>query len=182
MPQFIIKITKVGLLALLPLFLISNYRLEVPQGNPDELCNKYILNTTGIVNTVFEGKVRFETSIKEANNGNSTSTLALKLENIEEGHQHALEFLISQQDSPNELPAGTYKVTKNIEGFIDSFDGIFGYANFKALEELPFFAKQGTITISGLHDDFLQGSLEITMNNADEQEITISGSFVASRL
>ncbi|WP_282160024.1 hypothetical protein [Ulvibacterium marinum] len=182
MSQFIIKVAKVGLLALLPLFLISNYRLEVPLGNPNELGSKYILEATGVVNTVFEGKVRFETSIKEANNGTFTSTLVLKLENVEEGHQHAVEFLISRQDSPNELPVGTYKVTKNIEGFMDSFDGIFGYANFKALGELPFFAKQGTITISGLHDDFLQGSLEITMYNADEQEITISGSFVASPL
>ncbi|WP_425235325.1 hypothetical protein [Ulvibacterium sp.] len=123
----------------MPLFLISNYRLEVPLGNPDELGNKYILEATGAVNTVFEGKVRFETLIEEENNGIPTPTLVLKLENVEEGHQQAVEFLISQQDCPNELPVGTYKVAKNIDGFMDSFDGIFGYANLKALGVTSLF-------------------------------------------
>lgn len=181
MSQFVFKIAKVGLLALLPLFLISNYRVEVPLGNPDELDSKYILHVKGTINTIFEGKVRFETSIKEANNGTPTSTLLLKMENVEEG-QLALGFLISKRNSTGNLPVGTYMVAKNIDGFMDSFDGIFGYANFKTLGELPFFAKKGTITISGLHDDFLQGSLEISMYNTNGQEIVISGGFMASRL
>ncbi len=182
MSQFFIKTTKVGLLALLPLFLISNYQVDVPLGNPDVLEGKYTLHSTGVVNTVLKGKVEFETSIKEANNGTPLSTLVLKLENSEDAHQHAMEFLISKQDMAQGLSVGTYKVAKDIEGFMDSFDGIFGYANFKAFGELPFFAKEGTITISGLHDNFLQGFLDIAMYDPDGKEITISGSFMARRL
>lgn len=181
MSQFFIKTTKVGLLAVLPLFLISNYKVDVSLGNPDVLEGKYTLNSKGVENTVLKGKVVFETSVKGTNIGIPFSTLVLKLENDGEACPHTMEFLISKQDSPHGIAVGKYTVAQDIEGFIDSFDGIFGHANFKALGELPFFTEQGTITISDLHDSFLQGFLDITMYDPEGREITISGNFMAKR-
>lgn len=93
MALFFSKITKIGLLALLPLFPFSNYSEDVPLGNQHVPEGRYSLILTGVENKDLKVAVVFETSVKNANSGISLSTLILKLVNEEGVHPHSMEFL-----------------------------------------------------------------------------------------
>ncbi|WP_394747793.1 hypothetical protein [Spongiimicrobium salis] len=143
------------------------------------LNSSYHLKATGDLEEDLVGDFDFETATKIANDGTKFSTLVLRLENNK--LDHAVEFLISKKDMEANAFKGTYEVSENINGFLNYFDGVFGYADIDALGELPFFASKGRISIQEIDKDMLSGTLSVTLRNAKGEMINLVGSFAANK-
>ncbi len=181
MPSIFIKAIKIGLLAMMPLFLISNTKVEGYLDDTMILEGSYSLQVRGNLNQELKGVVSFETNIKAAADGTPFSTLELKLSNSSYRVRHSMGFLISRQNRSHEITVGTYRVAENIDGFLNDFDGVFGFANLDAMGELPFFAQKGKIIITRLTEDTLEGSMVVTLYNSNGKLIKVNGNFTATR-
>jgi len=181
MPRFLVKPFKIGLLVLLPLVLISNHGEEIPLEKSESLHGAYHIHTLGDSPIDFSGSAVYENAFAKNINGPSWSTLTIKFEDNSVGNQYAMELFISKKVSSEELSTGTYKVSRDIKGFVGNFNGVFGYANLKKLGELPYFTKQGAIHISRIGNGFLEGSMEMLMNNTEGEEISLYGHFRATQ-
>jgi hypothetical protein len=89
-----------------------------------------------------------------------------------------MEFLISKENTAGMLPTGTYEVSRNQEGLLNYFDGVFGFANIAALGESPLFAKSGKIKIDYLDDRTVRGNISIQMTNSLGKRVGINGDFI----
>lgn len=154
----------------------------------EEVVNKlikngsYVIYTTGDVDKEFKGLVDFETNLISSNNGGSYNTLRLNLKGQTNHHGQFIQFLISKEHNEiGHINNGTYKVEKEIEGFINCFNGVFGFANGDSFGEYPFFANKGRIKIEYINKNTLKGTIFVLMRNADKKEIKIQGSFIANR-
>ncbi len=76
---------------------------------------------------------------------------------------------------------GRHEISGNIEGFLNYFDGVFGFANLNEFGELPFFAKNGAVTIDNIEDKILKGSINVVFENINEESVAIAGNFIALR-
>lgn len=148
---------------------------------PVNFFGEYTLHATGDYDIKLNGKVVFEQAIETSVNGTTFSTLKLDLKNEENGLHH-IGFLISKENESKPLDSRTYKVSKQINGFINHFDGVFGFANINTIGKTPFFANSGKITIKQMDDRKVTGYLEVVMYNSNHKKINVKGSFIASRL
>jgi hypothetical protein len=103
------------------------------------------------------------------------------LRNNENKDTHSLGFLICDQDNAKEIQRGSYKVPGKIEGFLNYFDGVFGFANIKALGEQPFFAESGRIVIADVGSVILHGKIDVQLENPEGKRLSIKGNFTAIR-
>lgn len=183
MPQFFIKILKTGLWTIVPFFLIS-------QGNPDKvsmaemplpLQGYYAFTVTGEVSENLNGIINFETTKETSVGGSQYYVLKFKLNSQKESPIHRMEFLISKPCIKDKISVGTYKVAKPIDGFLNYFEGVFGAADFKQMDELPFFTDRGTIKISSLDENTIEGSMSVSLHDPNGKKITIQGEFDALR-
>jgi len=181
MSQFLIKNIKAGIWILIPLLFTSYISPRKIFEETVKLEGSYDLRTTGKSNLELTGEIDFETTIETSNNGIPFSTLKLNLKNNKKEVVHSLGFLISEQNNSSQLKQGTYKVSRKIEGFLNCFDGVFGFANIKVLGELPFFARKGKITILQINDRRLRGNIDITMESPNGKQIHITGNFTAAK-
>ncbi len=181
MSQIFSKIAKIGLWVLVPTLFISGTKLENQPGSSMLNDGDYTMQITGNLNNQLSGEVNFETAIETTSKGISFSTLKLKLDNKEQVLPHSMEFLISKENMTAILPTGTYKVSEKQEGFLNYFDGVFGFANINALGEVPLFAKNGEIQIDYLDNSTVKGTLNVTMSNTIGNAIQIRGNFVATK-
>ncbi|NJB71660.1 hypothetical protein GGR42_002122 [Saonia flava] len=142
----------------------------------------YVINASGDLQKEFQGEIEFEEVIIKSIKGVEYSTLRLNLKNRLNGQVHSMQFLISKErKNKNNIREGVYRVGNHIEGFINCFDGVFGFANIKSFGELPFFANSGKIRIEHVGQDVLKGSIAVTMKNTNNNEINIQGSFSANK-
>lgn len=148
---------------------------------PANFFGEYILYATGDYDIKLNGKVVFEQTIETSVNGTTFSTLKLDLKNEKNGLHH-IGFLISKENKSKPLNFRTYKVSKQIDGFINHFDGVFGFANINTIGKTPFFASSGKITIKQIDDRKATGYLEVTMYNSNHEKINVKGSFIANKL
>ena len=77
------------------------------------------------------------------------------------------------------LEKGTYYISENITGFMDNFEGVFGFADFKPLGELPYFARKGRIKIHSSDEDEIAGWLDLVLSNNEGELLEVSGKFAA---
>lgn len=179
MSQFFSKIAKIVLWVLVPTLFISGTKLDNELSLPALIDEDYTIQITGNLNNNLSGEVDFETAIEKTSKGISFSTLKLKLDNIESALPHSMEFLISKENTTDLLPSGTYEVSLKEEGFLNYFDGVFGFANINAMGELPLFAQSGEIQIDYLDKTTVKGSLSIQMSNTIGKAVQIKGNFIA---
>ena len=140
---------------------------------------QYALQSTGNLNQSLNGLVNFETAIERTSEGIPFSTLKLKLGCNEESSYHSIEFLISKENMEEYISKGSYKISKQSDGLLHNFDGVFGFADIQELGELPFFAKDGEISIDYVDEQKLHGTINIALSNANGKSITLDGDFVA---
>lgn len=183
MPHFSTNFFKISTVLLLPLFLFSGIKVDNEVYSPSNvlLIGEYDLQSTGNLNKNFTGDITFETSIEKTSSGTSFSTLKLKLDDGKSNAEHMMQFLISKENSSNKMALGTYKVTKDDDGFLNYFDGVFGFANIKALGELPLFAQNGEIKIRYIDAKTVRGYMRIDLHNANGKSIHLEGGFMAKR-
>lgn len=179
MTHFFVKSINVGILLLLPLFYGSTVHMNTSDVSTIG-DGHYLLKTKGDRDINLQGIITFETATEQTVRGEKYNTLKLNLEDTKSINGHSFGFLISKSVlKADRIGKGTYKVTSNINGFLNYFDGVFGFANISAFGESPFFAKTGSITIDSITDSKVKGNLEILFENPSGETMTVSGMFVA---
>ena len=122
------------------------------------------------------GDLAFATGMETSAEGEQRTALNLYLEDWDGAQNHSLDLYIS------DIEAGPmHKVTEKIDGFLNDFKGVFGFANIDSFGELPYFTKAGEITISRIEGEELRGSLDLVLTNSDGNEIEVRGDFTAIR-
>ena len=178
MYHYILKSLKIGFWFLLPMLFISNTDVE-PMEVSSDFQGQYILNVRGAIHQALNGKASFETIIGSTSQGKPYSSLSLKFKNEDETQEHGIEFLITKQNRSEKLATGKYILSQNNEGFLDSFDGVFGYANIDLFSELPFFASEGKLVITEVGKSNLKGYINVSLKNNKGEEIFVKGNFNA---
>lgn len=181
MPHMLLKTFKLALWGLLPLFLGSQQvRLDLG-ADPIPPPGTYCLKARGDLRTQLQGEVSFESVLEEQAYGRKYAVLKLHLTNAGTETPHSFGFLISREATSSPFTVGTYKIARNIHGFLDYFDGVFGFANISSLGEQPLFTSQGWVTIEQIDAEALAGTLTISMLNEHGKSLDISGDFRATR-
>lgn len=181
MTQYFSKISKLVLWVLVPTIFISGTKLDEEAVFATWVEEGYSIEISGDLNNNLNGIVDFETAIEKTSKGISFSTLILKLDNKDSVFPHSIEFLISLENTTDIIPVGTFKVSRDHDGFLNNFEGVFGFANINVLGELPLFAQSGEIRIDHLDDTSLKGTLSIHMGNTMGKSVQINGSFIATK-
>lgn len=181
MPNSFRKPVKIGLLILLPFFFTSYISPLHENNDPFPYHGEYNLRILGSQNQVLTGDIDFETALERSADGTAISTLNLRLRNDQKGIAHSFGFLISRQQGTKAIAKGTYRISGQIDGFFNSFDGVFAFANIEAMGELPFFAKHGNIYIADIGTESLRGSIEVKLENPEGKLLNIKGKFIAVR-
>lgn len=179
MPQIFIKSLKLGLWFILALIFTSSNSIQVKPDKKILATGSYMLNIEGRNEIKLEGNINFETSIERSLNGKEYTILKLFLDDGHELPVNSLGFFLSKQYESMKIGLGRHKISENIEGFLNYYDGVFGFANINELGELPFFAKNGTITIDNIDDKILKGSIDVFFENPDDEIVGINGKFIA---
>ncbi|MGB5269960.1 hypothetical protein [Eudoraea sp.] len=139
----------------------------------------YVLNVVGESAFQLHGIINFETAIKRSSKGKEYTILKLNLSDGQEFPGHSLGFFLSKPYQSLKIADGRHKISGNIEGFLNYFDGVFGFANINQFGESPFFAKNGAITIDKVDDNILQGGINVVFENPNKGSIEINGNFNA---
>jgi hypothetical protein len=181
MSQITLKSFRLAFWIVLP-FLFTSYisPLETKKGAVG-VDGSYNLRASGYQPMALQGTVVFSAVKAVSSKGKPCSTIQLDLRHKGNGKVHSMGFLIRKQNWGEELEEGRYKVPAEIDGFIQGFEGVFGFANIKELGELPFFAVGGTIDISYIGPKLLHGDLEIKLRNSEGKYLNIKGDFNATR-
>lgn len=181
MPHIFIKSLKVGLLVILALIFTSSNSIEEKSDKKILVGGIYMLNIAGEREIKLEGTLNFETAIERSSNGKEYSVLKLFLNDGQELPVHSLGFFLSKQYQSMKIGDGRYEISENIEGFLNYFDGVFGFANINEFGELPFFAKNGAVTIDNIKDKILEGSINVVFENINKESVAVTGNFIALR-
>ena len=179
MPHIVIKSLKLGLWVILALIFTSSSSIEEKPDKKMLAAGSYVLNIAGERQLKLEGIINFETTKKCSPKGKEYTILKLTLNDNQEVPGHSLEFFLSKQYQSMKIGHGRHKISENIEGFLNYFDGVFAFANMNQFGELPFFAKNGSITIDNLDDKKLKGSIDVVFENPNEGSFKITGNFIA---
>ncbi|NAS10826.1 hypothetical protein [Poritiphilus flavus] len=139
----------------------------------------YELNTDGVYHLQLRGESYFEIGTEKTASGKPFKVIKLNLKSGEGHADHSLGFVISQKGENTISLPGTFQVNEKIDGFLDSFEGVFGFANIPDLGEQPFFAKRGKITISKTGLDKLGGRIDVRLVNPEGKQLIIKGNFTA---
>ena len=167
MPTFFPKNFRKGLLALLPLLLLSNAKFE----------HSMIIVDSESYNYELYYGTKFERGTETTHDGTMFSTLQLHIENQNATTEHAVEFIISKEKELGEIGPGKYQVAKDKDGLLNYIDGVFGFLDGKVSGGLPFFAHFGEITIARLDDEVVTGSMNVYFKNAVGASIHVQGNF-----
>lgn len=166
---------------MIPFFFVSSGVGDTHFGEDILLNGQYTLRTSGDFSKELTGIVDFETSMETSVNGSLFSTLKLNLKNRGHAPLHSLEFLISEKNKGNRIPEGSYGIIQDIDGFLNCFDGAFGFANINDLGEAPFFAHKGKIIINRLDKNGIRGAISVNLKNLYGKRIYVTGSFIATK-
>jgi len=178
MYHYILKSLKISFWILVPLLFISNVKVE-PLTIPNNFEGNYSFKASGAIEQSLQGKVSFKAHTGTSNKGTSFSSLSLTFVNEEQGLEHELEFIISEQNETESLATGKYEIKDNIEGFLNNFDGVFGYANIDIIGEQPFFTTKGKVVITRIGKVDLKGYVDVTLRSNVGKELMIKGDFHA---
>jgi len=179
MPHIVIKSLKLGLWVILSLVFTSNTSAEIKSNEMVLSAGSYVLNVAGESEFQLQGIINFETAIKRSSKGKEYAILKLSLNDGQKLPGHSLGFFLSKQYHSTKIGNGRHEISGNIERFLNYFDGVFGFANINEFGELPFFAKNGSITIDNLDDKKLKGSIDVVFENPNEGSFEITGNFIA---
>ena len=180
MYHYILKSLKISFWILLPLLFISSTKGGQGFYVSNYIEGSYELRATGAIEQQLCGVVYFENTLESNNLGIQCSTLSLKFNSNGSSDQHSMELLITKQYQSRPIKKGKYKVSEDIEGFLNDFDGVFGFANVRSLGEEPFFAKKGKVVITKITALGLRGYMDVTLKCKKGNRIFINGSFNAA--
>ena len=180
MYHYILKSLKISFWILLPLLFISGTKGDQDIYVSNYFEGSYELQATGALEQQLCGVVYFENTLETNAQGIQCSTLSLKFISNESSDQHSMELLITKQNQSSPIKKGKYGVSEDIEGFLNDFDGVFGFANVRSIGEEPFFANTGKVVITQITELGLRGYMDVTLKCNKGNKIFINGSFSAA--
>lgn len=180
MPQFQNKKIKIGLWIILPVLLLAFISLGLSKNNYEVMDGEYFLRTSGTLNSEFKGKIVFEEGEK-IYNGMVINNLGLTFKGLDDNSSARLQFLISRKAQQGAIAKGTYSIANNKRGFLNNFNGVFGYADVEALGEKPLIARKGSLVIRDKDPEFLRGTLNVRLEEINGESLFIEGYFIASK-
>lgn len=175
-----LKSFKIGFWFLIPLFFITNSDLE-PIAKAKKTQDVLAMRANGAFQELLDGRVTFETSKGIADEGTPYASISLKFESEEQNQEQLMGFYIKKQDNSKEFTIGEYELSKHIKGFLNNFDGVFGYADIESLGDKPLFAKKGKLVITQIDADNIRGYLNVRFNDNDNNgnALFVKGNFHA---
>lgn len=144
--------------------------------NPDP--GDFELVVSGSNELYLKGSVLLDASSRISEKGTSYPEIRLRLIGEDGNHSNFIDLFLATPDLSYPLKGGTYVITENVKGLFRDFDGVFGFADLDHFGEMPFFSKEGKITIVEADDELLLGSLKMELGNTQGQLIEIEGNFV----
>ena len=156
------------------MFLISEKKASSKLNYDDSRDENAVLVKVNF-NPFFEEKVNFETFIEIDRKRRATSFMKLKLGRKNQNFADSIEIVISKENSTEKISKGSYLVSQEAK----EFSYFYGFANIKALGELPFFAKNGKVHIDFVNDAKVEGTLSVNLRNANGKLIKLEGDFIA---
>lgn len=181
MPHFVIKSLKVGLWLIFPLLFTVNKNSDVRADGPILPEGTYVLKVKGECELLLHGAVNFTTVTKKTVKGKEYTAFELALKDDQMTAGHSLGFFISENLSSFKIDEGKYHVSRNIDGFLDRFSGVFGFANIDQYGELPFFTKNGSIKLNNIEENLVEGNMNVVFENHLGENLTMDGKFIALR-
>jgi hypothetical protein len=167
MPTILPKKLRKGLLAFVPLLLISNAKFD----------HNAIVGHPEIFNYELYCGTKFERGTETTYDGTKFSILQLHIEDQNITPEHSVEFIISKEKELGDIGPGIYQVAKDKDGLLNYIDGVFGFLDGNDSGGLPFFAHFGEITISQLDEEAVNGSMNVYFKNAVGASIHVQGYF-----
>lgn len=179
MNNLMIKSLKFFFFGITPFFLIASGS-NVDTKNIDIECGEYNFEISGLVDYKSIGEAFFRTILEEDVLGNHDKSYGLSFKSEANLETELIEFIISPNSiGVDGILSGTYKI-KNINQLIHHFDGVYGFADLKGFSELPFFVSKGSITIDDNFNEGIAGSLNVILENANNESLHIKGFFNAN--
>ena len=179
MPQKFQNRLKLGLWVILPLLLISFISRGLSNKHPGVDSGTFQLNSTGAANTLLEGNSFFEQDEVISRKGRLLSILKLNFRDNRDPRDIPIQFLISVDTDKQKISTGKYNISRYISGFVNNFDGVFGYANLSILGEKPFFTRKGQLVITEKSQDLISGTLDVILEDLNGESLHLQGSFSA---
>ncbi|NNK18421.1 MAG: hypothetical protein HKP49_04660 [Maribacter sp.] len=181
MYHYLLKSLKIGLWIFLPLLFLSGAKGDQDFYMANFVAEKNELEATEPFEQLLGGEVYFENTLHTNKEGIPFATLSLKFVDDGLSEEHMMEFLITRKNQSSPIKKGKYGVEEDIDGFINDFDGVFGFANVKSLGEKPFFAKKGEVVITEITNLRLIGYLDVTLKCTNGTKILIKRGFNAAK-
>ncbi len=179
MPQKFRNQLKLGLWVVLPFLLYSLFSYAFSGYSPSIAAGTCQLKSTGAVNTVLHGEAAFIQDEVISHNGSLLATLKLNFMAGKDASDYPIQFLISVDTDHRAITTGKYNISRYISGFIDDFDGVFGYANLSMLGETPFFTRKGQLVITDKSEDAINGTLDVVLEDVQGKALHLQGNFSA---
>ncbi|RRQ49867.1 hypothetical protein DZC72_04585 [Maribacter algicola] len=116
----------------------------------------------------------FGLAVEESDAGTLFNKWTLVFSDVED--KSKIELVMRGKNTGSDLNQGAFEVHK-VEGFLNGFEGIFGYFIHKDFGEKPFFADSGIVRIFRLDNNRIEGYMDVTLVNDYGRTIRISDSF-----
>ena len=179
MPQKLRNRLKLGLWVILPFLLHSFISNGLSDNSPNIEAGTCHFTSIGALNTELQGKATFTQDEVISENGHLIATLRLDFMTGKESTESPIQFLISVDANKEAITTGTYNISRYISGFIDNFDGVFGYANLSTLGETPLFTRKGQLVITDKSADAIAGTLDVILEDVQGKALHLKGNFSA---
>ncbi len=181
MTHVLFRTVKFTLWGLLLLFVSSHGVPSFADRHSVPKAGTYDLSVQGAETIHLQGSVDFVRESELRKNGQTYSVLKLNLAGKDPEGSHTLGFYIALPEGRRPIGTGTYEFNRDIDGFLAHFEGVFGFASISALGEQPYFTRKGKLTIGHIGRDGLSGSLQVFMENARGESLTVGGDFNSTR-
>ncbi|SIS37437.1 hypothetical protein SAMN05421766_101115 [Zobellia uliginosa] len=120
----------------------------------------------------------FKMDDKASKNGRLHTTLELMM-NKADKNENVMGILVSMSSTDTTNLLKKYTVRPNADSFLQDFKGVFGFVNIDDLGEKPFFAYNGTFTISEYNGLSMSGDIHIQFQNFEGQTVQVKRKFTA---
>jgi len=172
---FRIIIFGLSIVALLMFSSGSMVKAKVP--SIDE--GQFLLSAYGVANQDICGSATFSQKINEDRRGHESSQVWLRFDFSTTANHNSIEIVLSNSKIKDIEVGRSYKFDNRSQLYAD-FDGIYGFADIATIDELPFFAERGTLTILAVEGNLIKGAINAEFKNASKGKIVFQGSFNAN--
>lgn len=181
MNHYMLKSMKIAFWFLMPFLFISNSDID-----PNMASSVKLEGFTHYANEPFEqllkGTATFEANVGTTDQGTAYSSISLRFGDEGKEQEHIMGFLIKKMNSQKRLAIGEYVLSGHINGLLNNFDGVFGYADTKSMDREPLFMKKGKLVITQIDEFNINGYLDVVFMDNSNGELFVKGEFQAHNL